>query len=277
MVPTGTVAVIVSVVSVFELTWKIASTRVPPAPVNVTEIVFSKPTPVIVTVWPTAPDVGLTAVMQVPASKVAVLVAVPPGVETVIGPSVAPVGTSNDICVGATAVPVTGIAVEVYGANRTSPPEVVLFSRFVPLIVTSVPAGPHVGVNEVTVGAQPPGFAAVKAVGLVAVPLSFVTWIVPLAPPATVAQTSDPETILKADTGVPAMSTLDTGGSSKFVPVMTITQPAGPLVGENDVMVGSSADAGAATPSTSKATPTPTPATRTPRCRLDGGADRMGA
>jgi len=45
------------------------------------------------------------------------------------------------------------------------------------------------------------------------------------------------ETILNSVTGVPPISTLDTG-SSKSVPVITTTQPAGPLVGENDVMVG---------------------------------------
>jgi hypothetical protein len=52
-----------------------------------------------------------------------------------------------------------------------------------------------------------------------------------------------PETILNEDTGVPPISTLVTTGSLKFVPLITTTHPDGPLVGENDEMVG-----GAATP-----------------------------
>jgi hypothetical protein len=122
-----------------------------------------------------------------------------------------------------------------------------LLRRFVPRIVTTDPAGPppppH-GVTNVMVGEQPPGFAFVKSVGLLAVTLALVTWIVPLASPATVAQISFPETTLNADTGVPPISTRVTIGSLKFVPVITTTHPAGPLVGENDEMVGEAADTG---------------------------------
>ena len=97
---------------------------------------------------------------------------------------------------------------------------------------------------NVMVGGQPPGFALVKSDGLLAVALALVTWIVPLASPATVAQISVPETTLSSDTGVPPISTLVTIGSLKFVPVITTTHPDGPLVGENDEMVGEVADAG---------------------------------
>jgi hypothetical protein len=128
-----------------------------------------------------------------------------------------------------------------------------LLRRFVPRIVTTDPAGPppppH-GVTKVMVGEQPPGFAFVKSDGLLAVALALVTWIVPLASPATVAQISFPETTLNADTGVPPISTLVTIGSLKFVPVITTTHPAVPLVGENDEMVGEVADAGVSRPST---------------------------
>jgi hypothetical protein len=122
-----------------------------------------------------------------------------------------------------------------------------LFRRFVPMIVTTVPqlAAPPHGQKNVMVGEQPPGFALVKSDGLLAVALALVTWIAPLASPATVAQISLPETTLNADTGVPPISTLVTIGSLKFVPVITTTHPAGPLVGENDEMVGEVADAGA--------------------------------
>jgi hypothetical protein len=112
-------------------------------------------------------------------------------------------------------------------------------------MVTTVPAGPPHGEMNVMVGEQPPGFALVKSDGLLAVALALVTWIVPLASPVTVAQISFPETTLNADTGMPPISTLVTIGSLKFVPVITTTHPAGPLVGENDEMVGEVADAGA--------------------------------
>jgi hypothetical protein len=107
-----------------------------------------------------------------------------------------------------------------------------------------------------------------NAFPLLAVSLELPTWIVPLASPATVAQISVLETILNADTGVPPISTLATMGLSKFVPLITSTHPVGPLVGENDEMVGGAADAGASRPSTTRADGTATVATRSPRCRL---------
>jgi hypothetical protein len=145
-----------------------------------------------------------------------------------------------------------------------------LLRRFVPKMATSAPAGPLHGVINVMVGEQPPGFALVKSVGLLAVALALVTWIIPLASPATVAQISVPETTVNSDTGVPPISTLVTTGSLKFVPVITTTHPAGPLVGENDEMVGEAADAGVSRPSTSKDAADVTAATRSPRYRLKG-------
>jgi len=84
----------------------------------------------------------------------------------------------------------------------------------------------------------------------------------------TVAQISFPETTLNADTGVPSISTLVTIGSLKFVPVITTTHPVGPLVGENDEMVGEAADVGASRLSTTRADTTATASTRSPKCRL---------
>jgi hypothetical protein len=143
-----------------------------------------------------------------------------------------------------------------------------LLSRFVPTIVTTVPAGPPHGVTNVMVGEQPPGFALANLVGLLAVSLALVTWIVPLASPVTVAQITFPDTTLNSDTGVPPMSTLVTIGSLKFVPVITTTHPAGPLVGENEEMVGEAADAGASRLRTTRADTTATAARRSPKCRL---------
>jgi len=169
---------------------------------------------------------------------------------TRIGPSAASDGTSTLSCFGVSDAPVC-VAVAVYGANRTSPPTgglvavPELLRRFLPRIVTTIPANPAHGVKNVIVGEQPPGFAFVKSDGLLAVSLELPTWIVPLASPATVAQISVLETILNADTGVPPISTLVTMGLSKFVPLITTTHSAGPLVGENDQMVGEAAEAGA--------------------------------
>jgi hypothetical protein len=117
-------------------------------------------------------------------------------------------------------------------------------------------------------GNTPQGFAFVKSDWLLAVALALATRIVPLVSPATVAQISFPETTLNADTGVPPISTLVTIGSLKFVPVITTTHPAGPLVGENDEMVGEAPDAGVSRPSTTRADTTATASTRSPKCRL---------
>ena len=136
------------------------------------------------------------------------------------------------------------------------------------MMVTTVPAAPPHGVKNVIVGEQAPGFALLNGFPLLAVSLALPTWIVPLASPATVAQISVLETILNADTGVPPISTLVTMGLSKFVPLITTTHPVGPLVGENDEMVGEAADAGVSRPSTTRADTTATAATRSPRCRL---------
>jgi hypothetical protein len=166
---------------------------------------------------------------------------------TRIGPSAASDGTSTLSVVGVSALGTVCVAVVAYGAKRTSVCVVAgsaLARRFVPAIATVVPADAEHGVMEVMVGEQAPGFAFVKSDGLLAVSLALVTWIVPLASPATVAQISFPEMTLNADTGVPPISTLVTIGSLKFVPVITTTHPAGPLVGENDEMVGGVADAG---------------------------------
>jgi hypothetical protein len=57
----------------------------------------------------------------------------------------------------------------------------VAFVKFVPVIVTPVPAGPIVGVKPVIVGALPP---TVKLLALVAVPPGVVTLSGPVVAPA---------------------------------------------------------------------------------------------
>ena len=54
--------------------------------------------------------------------------------------------------------------------------------KFVPVILTDVPTGPKVGVNEVIVGAGTG--VTVKLVALVACPAAVYTWIGPVVAPA---------------------------------------------------------------------------------------------
>ena len=75
--------------------------------------------------------------------KSVALVAVPPGVVTVILPVVAPDGT---VAVTDVAVLVVNVAVTPLNLTAVTP------VRFVPVIVTLVPTGPLVGVNDVIVG-----------------------------------------------------------------------------------------------------------------------------
>jgi hypothetical protein len=132
---------------------------------------------VIFTTVPTGPEVGVKDVMvaQVAATvKSAVLVAAAPtGVSTLTFPVVAPVGTIAVIDVAL----VAKVEVAVVVLNLTKPALSEASRRFVPVIVTDVPAGPQVGVNEVMVGAQVPGSATSNAVLVATVPL--VTWMTP--------------------------------------------------------------------------------------------------
>src|SRR5262249_16946191 len=112
--------------------------------------------PLIVTVVPTGPEVGVNPVMVMLAwpevtVKSCVLVALWYWFETVIGPELAPLGTVNEIVPSAlivTAHPVTALQPLEY----TTVPGTV---RFGPLMVTVVPIGPEVGVNPVMVGTGP--------------------------------------------------------------------------------------------------------------------------
>ena len=88
--------------------------------------------------------------------KFVVLVAVPPGVVTEIGPVVAPAGTLAFTLIedlNTNPVPVTPL-------NFTTADAV----KFVPLTVTIVPAGPEVGEKLVIVGVGPPPEGTVKFV-----------------------------------------------------------------------------------------------------------------
>jgi len=134
--PAGTVAWI----AVSEVTVKLALT-----PLNATVVAPVKLVPLIVTLVPTDPLVGakLAIVGPLPTVKALLLVAVPPGVVTLNGPVVAPVGTVAWIAVSEVTVK---LALAPLNATVVAP------VKFVPLIVTLVPTDPLVGAKLVIVG-----------------------------------------------------------------------------------------------------------------------------
>jgi len=115
------------------------------------EAVALKFAPAIVTVVPTGPVDGekpLIAGGGVTV-KLPLLVAVLLLTVTEIVPLVAPVGAATTSCVA-----VAELTVAVVPLNLTVLLELVVL-KFVPWIVTDVPTGPLVGVNEVIVGLPP--------------------------------------------------------------------------------------------------------------------------
>jgi hypothetical protein len=127
--------------------------------------------------------------------KTPTLVPFPAGVVTLIGPLVVPGATTAVILVGEltlnldAAVPLNATAV------APVKPE--------PLIVTLVPGGPPVGVNDEIAGPDGPPPDTVKLPALVAEPEPVVTMIWPLVAPAgTVATSRESRTTVKV-AGVP--------------------------------------------------------------------------
>src|SRR5439155_15055055 len=96
--------------------------------------------PLIVTLVPTGPFVGVKLAIVGAIVKLLALVAVPAAVVTLSGPVVAPVGA-----VARMAVADVTVKPAVVPLNLT----VVVPMKFKPLIVTTVPAGPFVGVKLV--------------------------------------------------------------------------------------------------------------------------------
>src|SRR5437879_9640060 len=96
--------------------------------------------------------------------KLLALVAVPPGVVTLSGPVVAPLGTVAEIEVEEVAVKLALVPLKVTAVAPV---------KFVPVIVTGVPTGPLVGTKLVIVGGLTT--VTVKLVALVAVPPGVVT------------------------------------------------------------------------------------------------------
>jgi DNA-binding transcriptional regulator YdaS (Cro superfamily) len=130
--------------------------------------------PLIVTLVPTGPFAGVKLAIVGAAMKLVALVAVPPGVVTRSGPVVTPAGAVACITVSEVTVKVAALT----PLNVTAVAPV----KLVPLIVTTVPAGPLAGVKLAIVD------ATAKVLALVAVPPAVVTRSGPVvAPLGTVA------------------------------------------------------------------------------------------
>src|SRR5205807_474774 len=104
--------------------------------------------------------------------------------------------------------------------------------KFVPLIVTLVPAGPLTGVKLVIVG----GLSTVKLLALLAVPSGVVTRMGPLeAPAGTVAWIAVAEFTVKPAPVAPNCTAV---APMKVAPLIVTLVPAGPLTGVKPVIVG---------------------------------------
>jgi hypothetical protein len=183
--------------------------------------------PVIVTDVPTGPPVGekpeIAGAAVEGTVKFVVLVAVPSGVVTPMSPVVALGGT---VAISWVAEVTLNVALTPLNVMAIAP------VKFAPVIVTSVPTGPLVGVKVEMVGAA----RTVNAAALVAVPPGVVTFMVPLVAPAgTVAVIWVAEITVNAA----AMSLSVTAVAPvKSVPPTVITVPIDPLAGANVAMVG---------------------------------------
>src|SRR5438477_7125437 len=117
--------------------------------------------------WPAAWSIVTVGGVVSPTVKLAALLAVPPGVVTLIGPLVAPAGT-----VGVIAVAEVTVKLALVPLNSTAEAPV----KLVPLMVTLVPTGPLPGVKLVMVG----GLVMEKIGGALGMPTGEVTLIGPL-------------------------------------------------------------------------------------------------
>ena len=195
--------------------------------------------------------------------KFVVLVAVPEAVVTAIGPVTPLLGTVAVIWVGESTVNVVA----------ATPPKVteVASVNDPPVMVTTVPALPLVGVKPLMHGPEP--VDTLKLVVLVAVPSESVTAMGPLVAPAgTVAVICVFELTVKVVAAVPLNVTADAGLGASWNPdpVMMTCIPTGPHVGLKDVIVGAAANAGGMpSSSTVAAVTTDTKSVRRPTLCLD--------
>jgi hypothetical protein len=159
--------------------------------------------------------------------KLRLLVAVPPGVVTVIGPAVVPTGTIALIFVDEATVK---DALTPLNLTEVAP------VKRVPEIETELPTRALVGEKDVIVGAAGAETVTVKLPPLAAVPPGVVTEIGPVvAADGTVALIWVAEVTVKVAL---APLKLTAVAPVKAVPVIVTEAPAAPLAGEKDVIVG---------------------------------------
>jgi hypothetical protein len=220
-------------------------------PLNLTEVTPVRFVPVMTTLVPTLPLVGVNdVIVGTPVTvKLAALFAVPLGVVTCSGPVVAPTGTVAVIEVAEVTVNVEAAAV----LNVTP----VVPQKFVPVITTEEPTAPLVGANDVIVAAAAGATVKLAALGVSAAVVS--TVIVPVEAPAgttAVAIVSLEAENVTAAVPPPPLKVTPVGAPAdvKPLPVMVTVVPTTPHTGENDVTAA--ADAGSAatnTPTTPRA------------------------
>jgi len=223
--PVVAVAGTVALICVSESILKVGSA----APLKSTAVAPVNPVPVMVTFVPTGPLTGRKEVIwgagAEPTVKSVALVAVPLGVVTVTGPLCAPFWTVAVTCVFETTTKAGSALLPII--TWVAP------VKFVPVIVTLVPADPKFGVNDEMVG--PVGFVTVKSVALVAVLTGVVTPIFPVvAPEGTVAVICVFESTANTWAAVALNVTAD--APHRFVPVIVTAVPTGPLVGLKELM-----------------------------------------
>ena len=179
--------------------------------------------PVMVNSVPIGPLAGVKEVMVGVGKNInPVLVAVPPGVVTLMLP-VAPLATTTVIVLASTTV----------NEVAAIPPKLTAVApvKLVPVMVTVAPAAADVGVNEVIVGAA----INVNPVR-VPVPTGVVTLTSPDVPFATTAVMLVALTTVKDVAAVPPKVTAV--APVKLVPVMVTVAPVPADAGVNEVMAG---------------------------------------
>lgn len=196
-------------------------------PLKVTFVTKVKPVPVRVTGVPMSPLAGENAVIFGfgTTMKLEALQPVPNGEVTQILPVVADEGTF--------AVNLMSEMTTIFDKLTATPLKVTLVVpvNFEPLTVTVVPLFPRAGLNELT------EVPSKKSVALKVVPAALVTPILPVVAPAgkvAVICVADSTVNVAA---VPLNETPVT--ALKSAPVMTTAAPEPPLVGVNEVIVGS--------------------------------------
>ena len=196
-------------------------------PLKVTESGEIKFVPFMVTLLPISPELGVKELMVGGGTDATVkLVELVTGVpfETDIGPDVALAGT------------VVVIVVEVKLLTVATTPLNVTESgvlKYVPFMVTVVPASPKAGVNEVIVGG---GVAETVKLEELKTDVPFETLMGPVVAFAGTVTVMDVAVDDAIVAGVPLKDT--ESGVVKFVPVIVTVAPVKPEVGVNELIVG---------------------------------------